>query len=338
MRTPDAVRISQGLLAFALLAGSAATTPAQTSKGGTPPGATYVGSSACRECHEQLSIRFGNSKMAKVMLQAPRNEVEKQGCESCHGPGSTHISTEKARDAAKAAGQTYTGPKSSQFIIRFGKDVPLTTDEQNDRCLQCHEKGQRMFWAGSSHESRGVGCVSCHKIHGKESDTVLKALLHNEKLSKNDLLATNAETETCFECHPMRRAQTQRSSHMPVREGSMTCSSCHNPHGTPNPKLLTTASVNDTCYKCHPERRGPFLWEHAPVMENCLNCHDPHGSNAPQLLKERMPRLCQNCHDVSGHNAQPLATNSRYVYNRSCTNCHSTIHGSNSEAGSRFQR
>ena len=26
------------------------------------------------------------------------------------------------------------------------------------------------------------------------------------------------------------------------------------------------------------EKRGPFLWEHAPVVENCTNCHTPHGS------------------------------------------------------------
>src|ERR1035437_2389917 len=63
--------------------------------------------------------------------------------------------------------------------------------------------------------------------------------------------------EVCFGCHPMRKAQLQRSSHMPLREGEMTCANCHNPHGGPNPKMLVAATVNETCYKCHPERRGP---------------------------------------------------------------------------------
>jgi len=31
----------------------------------------------------------------------------------------------------------------------------------------------------------------------------------------------------------------------------MTCSSCHNPHGTPNQTLLNEPTVNDTCYNCH---------------------------------------------------------------------------------------
>jgi hypothetical protein len=29
---------------------------------------------------------------------------------------------------------------------------------------------------------------------------------------------------------------------------------------------------------CHAEKRGPFLWEHAPSVENCANCHEAHGS------------------------------------------------------------
>ena len=106
------------------------------------------------------------------------------------------------------------------------------------------------------------------------------------------------QPELCLQCHQMRRAQLQRSSHMPYREGKVTCTSCHNPHGSPNPSQLIQSTVNENCYSCHAERRGPFLWEHPPVMENCANCHEPHGSSNPQLLKVRMPRVCDSCHDL----------------------------------------
>src|SRR5438477_162050 len=135
-----------------------------------------------------------------------------------------------------------------------------------------------------------------------------------------------------------RKPQLQRSSHMPYREGKVTCTSCHNPHGTANAKQLIQATVNENCLSCHTERRGPFLWEHPPVMENCANCHEPHGSSNPQLLKTRMPRVCDSCHDSSRHPTTPTLLNSVRDFNRGCTNCHSSIHGSNHPSGNMFLR
>jgi DmsE family decaheme c-type cytochrome len=125
---------------------------------------------------------------------------------------------------------------------------------------------------------------------------------------------------------------------MPFREGKVTCTDCHNPHGTPNPKLLIESTTNETCYKCHAERRGPFLFEHPPVMENCANCHDPHGTTRPQMLKASAPRLCQQCHIEARHPTTPQLATQRFAFNRGCTNCHSQIHGSNSPSGVRFHR
>jgi DmsE family decaheme c-type cytochrome len=123
---------------------------------------------------------------------------------------------------------------------------------------------------------------------------------------------------------------------MPLREGKMTCTDCHNPHGSFTEALLREPSVNETCYKCHAEKRGPFLWEHAPVRENCLNCHDSHGTNNEFLLKVQRPRLCQQCHTI-GH-GNPGDPTSVTAFNRSCQNCHTQIHGSNAPAGILFQR
>lgn len=297
----------------------------------------YVGSKTCDECHHQGYRKFALTKMAKVFFDAPRNELEQQGCEACHGPAQAHVDAARKRDQDRAAGITPSGPRSSEFIIRLGKDASTPASDQNARCLQCHERGQRLFWNGSTHESRGLSCVTCHQVHQAAPPTVAAARF-TEPLTNSRLFAKSTQMEVCFGCHPMRRAQLQRSSHMPMREGQMTCDSCHNPHGSPNPKLLIEASVNETCYKCHPERRGPFAWEHPPVMENCLNCHDAHGSSRPQLLKQSPPRLCQECHAATGHPGQPQIATARYAFNRGCTNCHSQIHGSNHPSGSRFQR
>jgi DmsE family decaheme c-type cytochrome len=150
-------------------------------------------------------------------------------------------------------------------IISFRKDDPSRRVEDNNAiCLNCHERGERTFWRGSVHAERAVACTDCH--------TIMK------NVSAVHQLKTPWEPNTCFQCHKDRQAQIFRSSHMPVREGKITCSNCHNPHGSPTEGLLREASINDNCYKCHAEKRGPFLFEHAPVRENCLNCHEAHGS------------------------------------------------------------
>ena len=297
----------------------------------------YVGSSACEECHRQGYRRFSATKMAKAFFESPKSDLEAKGCEACHGAGREHVEAAKAHDRARTQGVAYQGPASGQFILRFGKTSPLSAQEQTDRCLQCHERGQRLFWKGSSHEARGLSCVTCHQVH-QNAPAPVAATAFKESIGGTTAFAKRTQMEVCFECHPMRRAQLQRSSHMPLREGALTCANCHNPHGSPNPKLLIKATVNETCYTCHPERRGPFLWEHPPVMENCDNCHEPHGSARPTLLKLNPPRLCQECHASTGHPSAPQLASSHYVFNRGCTNCHSEIHGSNHPAGTRFQR
>jgi DmsE family decaheme c-type cytochrome len=121
----------------------------------------------------------------------------------------------------------------------------------------------------------------------------------------------------------------------------MTCTSCHNPHGTVTQTLLKENSINDTCYTCHAEKRGPFLWEHAPSIESCTVCHDAHGSNHERMLKVPKPRQCQQCHVESRHPTSPYgrdAGSAKFVMGRSCVNCHVNIHGSNHPSGFAFTR
>jgi len=47
-----------------------------------------------------------------------------------------------------------------------------------------------------------------------------------------------------------------------VREGKMECSSCHNPHGSTNVRLLKTGnSINESCSTCHSQQVRPLLAE-----------------------------------------------------------------------------
>jgi DmsE family decaheme c-type cytochrome len=307
---------AQGLDGYVqLAAGKPVKAAAPIAKAPVTGEAMYVGSAACMTCHGgAAAVAFGQTLMGKIMLKQPRNAQERLGCEGCHGPGSLHVKLG--------------GGKGVGGLVSFRIDDPRFTVEQyNDICMSCHQKGDRTAWRGSTHETRDVGCVNCH--------TVMRNVTPKFQLAKL------SEMDTCFQCHKGKRAEIWRQSHMPVREGKLTCSTCHNPHGSiyGTEALLREATINDGCYKCHAEKRGPFLWEHAPVRENCTNCHDPHGSINDFLLKISRPRLCQQCHaNLTGHPGNPRNPFSIYAIGRECQNCHSQHHGSNSASGARFIR
>ena len=287
----------------------------------------------CTTCHDPSSPH-----VAAVYQSRHGNKADSRtpGCQSCHGPSDAHV-----KDPANVAPNVVFGATSKHRS-------PAT--DRNTACLTCHGKNvlPRNNWAGSQHESQGVSCTDCHNFKTADQKVMDKA----------------TQAEVCFTCHKTQRAEVRHLSAHPLATTgtssapTMACSDCHNPHGSTGPTLLIKKSVNETCYTCHAEKRGPFLWEHAPVVDSCTNCHTPHGSANASLLKARAPWLCQECHS-GDHGAQinsganlaggkvttvngaqaPAASAPRAQMNaRACLNCHVLIHGSNHPAGSKFQR
>jgi DmsE family decaheme c-type cytochrome len=305
------------IVAFTAAVTSCRTTQTAPRSAALPPPGTegYVGAETCKGCHAEAFTKFASTKMGRLFLHHPRNDLEGAACENCHGPGKAHVE----------AG----GGKGVGGLITFRKNDSTPVETRNAVCVQCHQRGPHLFWQGSAHEARDVACTNCHKVM--------------EDVSPKFQLAKATEIETCGQCHLERRAQQMRSSHMPLREGKMTCTSCHNPHGGVTQHNLKAMSTNETCFLCHAEKRGPFLWEHAPATENCTYCHDPHGSNHEKMLKLAKPRLCQQCHVVTRHPTRPYGqetspSNLKFILGKGCTNCHFNIHGSNHPSGFAFTR
>lgn len=275
---------------------------------------TYVGSETCKGCHEATWTEFQKNPHHRAEIDA-QFVAERVGCESCHGPGSRHV------DAG--------GDKSNPGFASFRNFRTMPADEVAATCRSCHAAGQQLYWDQSDHARNNVSCLACHSIHEPRGG------------GGSALLASRDVNRLCVTCHKDKRAAMARTAHMPLREGGMTCADCHNPHGGPGPNMTRAATHNDLCYTCHADKRGPLLWEHPPVRENCLTCHQPHGSNNDKVLASRRPFLCQRCHIATRHpstlyGGRDLASNR--LFNRSCTNCHSQVHGSNHPSGKYFLR
>lgn len=313
-------RVSALAAALAALCALAAEPEPNPHSAQAPAAPGYVGDATCIECHEALhpgfTRKFQDTLHGHVLNPTNgRTELAAHGCESCHGPGQAHV------DAG--------GGKGVGGFVPFGESTPEAVKRVDEVCMACHKGDARTYWPGSVHDVAEVGCTACHTLM--------------ENVSQSRLLAAKTEVETCARCHPTQFARTFRNAHMPLRPGDfqvstatnskMSCTSCHQPHGSVTPSLIKQLTVNDQCLECHAEKRGPFLWEHSPVTENCLNCHEPHGSTRDAMLKMNVIRLCQSCHVSTGHATSPRNPNDRFAVANSCLQCHTQIHGSNHPSG-----
>jgi DmsE family decaheme c-type cytochrome len=278
---------------------------------------------ACTKCHDETDnapvLSIMQSKHAVVA--DPRTPFADSACMTCHGSSLDH--------------RTKTAPGGDHRMppdVVFGKRSATPVAQKNQACLGCHEQGLRMHWKGSKHDFEGLACTSCHSVHTGHDPVLDKTL----------------QADICFTCHEQRRAEMFLPSSHPIREGKVSCSDCHNPHGSTGPTLLAKGTLNETCYTCHAEKRGPFLWEHQPVREDCANCHKPHGSVNQSLLKTRSPWLCQQCHMEQFHPSTAysgtglpgttLPSGAQQMMGKGCINCHSEVHGSNHPSGPRKTR
>lgn len=178
------------------------------------PGAEFVGSEECTQCHEDIARDFKTSDHAKLQAKGPN--APDMGCEACHGPGSKHV------EAGGGAGTIVNMRKSpdgcmnchldvkSQFNLPYAHPVlggKMSCGDchdphkgsatkgggtqlagRNAACLECHtqQQGPWIF----EHEATREGCVSCHSPHG----------------SPNQKMLTERNHTLCMKCHTQMTA------------------------------------------------------------------------------------------------------------------------------------
>ncbi|MDD4880131.1 MAG: DmsE family decaheme c-type cytochrome [Gallionellaceae bacterium] len=311
------------MLALSGVAGYATTAHAEREMNPEAKDLILKGDAKCTGCHDEadepepsmLELHPGVLRIGKTK-HGTKADGRTPTCTDCHGESLDHLNY-KGSDKP---------PRPDRVFIKPGLS---SAEVRNAACSSCHAKDiQRSHWAGSVHDTRGVACNDCHKIHSAEDRVRDK----------------RTQAEVCYTCHKQQRTAMNKPSHHPVPEGKMSCSDCHNAHGSVGPKLMKRDSVVETCYTCHMEKRGPFVHNHQPVDEDCSICHEPHGTVTESLLKARPPFLCQSCHTPHGAFPPGVATgpagpglsgqpgwwnSSAITQGRGCLNCHTQVHGSN---------
>ena len=192
------------------------------------PGAKYVGSKECEQCHESICRDFVTADHSRLIAAGPN--AFSAGCESCHGPASLH--SESGGEVKPPNSFTAGRPKGSSYGARLSTENARATETV---CFQCHTDVRGQFNLPSHHpvpEGR-LTCTECHPPH--------KGSIH-----KGGGTQLMTETGSCVRCHTAQQGPYV-FQHEAVREG---CTICHNPHGSVNTKLLAVRDSN-LCLKCH---------------------------------------------------------------------------------------
>lgn len=211
------------------------------------------------------------------------------GCERCHGPGSAHV--------AKPVRETIVNPARLGYV------------QANDTCIQCHSQGQPLSnpiagkyydWPVGFHMGLDLADfwkLEDHKLGETSFTHFADGTAHKNRMQGNDFV----------------------TSLMYAR--GVTCSNCHDPHGSDNEAMLRLPG-NDTCLACHGPngQNGP----HAATIE--AHTHHAAGSPGSQCAACHMPKIAQTIADVNVRShtfrfVYPDATDRLKVPN-ACNACH----------------
>lgn len=254
--------IAGGGASAALILISCATTSHTMMAPPSIPGASFVGSEACSECHENVSRDFKTADHSR--LQAKGENAKDMGCESCHGPGSKH------KESGGGAGTIINPSKSPETCFQCHLDkkaefmLPYSHQVLNGKmsCNDCHDphKGSAMKSGGTQLADRNSTCLQCHTAQRGPF-----------------IIPHDAVREGCTSCHSPHGSTNQK---MLTERNATLCLKCHFQEQTSGQAVTATSiRIGNSAHSTVGGRLTQTCWS--------ADCHEGvHGSNTDKHLRE----------------------------------------------------
>ncbi|RLA31132.1 MAG: hypothetical protein DRR11_11615 [Gammaproteobacteria bacterium] len=307
---------------------------------------TERGKDQCLLCHSDTPIQL----MAETVhgdTSNPLSPFGQQGCESCHGKGSLHVTASLSGDGR---------PR----LTDFGPDAVSSPRQQNQACLNCHRRDRETIMSIDAHVNavgfEDISCATCHAMHPSAEPVQTSA-----PILDNTASFTAVGAEQCALCHhegqiSLINATSHGDASNPQSPfGQHECESCHGP-GSAHIKLSIAADEirapmvaygddshtpkalqSETCLACHASHDEGFpnlAWNdmvHRSAA-TCTNCHKMHTEVQTMSDKSSEMSACLYCHDNAGADAPTIDWDGSMHANDevSCRNCH-TVHVAGSD-------
>lgn len=245
--------------------------------------------SMCATCH--VTAFRKNYRVLDDSYQSTFTEP-RVGCESCHGPQSTHVQEMEARqppasEAGTEAGSFWVQPAELRERATKAGSWPIP-----QKSIPDNEE------------------ASCGKCHARRVDLTGEFEVGDEFLDHFSLVLPD-ETDVFHVDGQIREEDYEYASFLGSRmhAAGVRCNHCHDPH-TSRLRL----EGNALCLSCHQETIDPAAHAHHELGtkgSNCVDCHMP-----TTVYMQRDPR-----HDHSFSIPTPELT-VRYGVPNACNSCH----------------